>query len=66
MPTPNPSQETQSQWMKRCMHQLVTVEERDQQQAVAICLSMWRSANRKDATPFEAQLAAVKTELGVK
>ena len=40
MPTPKKN-ETRQQWMKRCVPDLIS-ENRKQDQAVAICLDMWR------------------------
>src|SRR5262245_47161779 len=45
MPTPHPKTETQSEWMGRCVPYVVN-EGKDQDQAVAQCLQMWRDANK--------------------
>lgn len=34
-------------WMADCMHQTLKVEGKKQDQAVAICLNMWRNRNKK-------------------
>ncbi|MEE9311228.1 MAG: HK97 family phage prohead protease [Planctomycetota bacterium] len=50
MPTPHPKTETLKEWMKRCVPQVIedgTAD--DNQQAVAICSSMWRQATRSKA-----------------
>jgi HK97 family phage major capsid protein/HK97 family phage prohead protease len=45
MPTPKPGQETQSEWMARCVPYLID-EGKDKDQAVAQCLNIWREANK--------------------
>jgi hypothetical protein len=40
MPTPKPSEETRDEWMERCIPVLIS-EGNEQNQAVAICSSMW-------------------------
>lgn len=45
MPTPHPDEETQSEWMSRCVPQVMddgTAQDSDQ--AVAMCMDMWRHA----------------------
>lgn len=45
MPDPNPSQESQEEWISRCIP--VVLEEgtaENQEQASAICYDMWRDA----------------------
>lgn len=48
MPKPHPSEETESEWMSRCIPVVLddgTAD--DQDMAVAICLNMWRDAKKK-------------------
>ena len=45
MPTPKPSEESRDEWMDRCIPYLVD-EGREQDQAVAICSSMWEEATK--------------------
>ena len=45
MPTPKPSEESRDEWMDRCIPVLVD-EGMEQDQAVAICSSMWEEANK--------------------
>lgn len=53
MPKPKPSEESRSDWMKRCVPVLIE-EGRDQDQAVAICSSMWdRAKTGEKALDFE-------------
>lgn len=47
MPTPRPSEETESEWMERCIP--VVLEDgtaETNEQAVAVCSSMWREATK--------------------
>jgi hypothetical protein len=45
---PNPKKYTDKrEWMDDCMHQTRKVEKKDQDQSVAICLSMWRNKDKK-------------------
>jgi hypothetical protein len=46
MPKPKPDSESRSEWMNRCIPVLVN-EGREQDQAVAICSSMWEEVNKK-------------------
>jgi len=56
MPSPNPEEETQQEWMSRCIP--VVLEEgtaKDQEQASAICHGMWRDAkDHADLSQFQA------------
>lgn len=45
MPTPK-KDETENEWMGRCVPALID-EGRPQEQAVAICRSMWRNRGKK-------------------
>lgn len=47
MPTPHPATETRKEWMQRCVPKVIedgTAD--DNTQAVAVCSSMWRAAQR--------------------
>ena len=44
MPTPR---QDESNWMSRCIPYVIN-EGRSQDQAVAICASIWRNRNKKD------------------
>lgn len=46
MPDPGRYKNKQN-WMEDCMHQTKTVEDKPQDQAVAICLNMWRNKDKK-------------------
>lgn len=46
MPKPG-KRETQDEFLARCIPQLIK-EGKDQQQAVAICYSMWKDGKSKD------------------
>ena len=51
MPKPHPGSESQSDWMGRCVPTVIEDgTAQDQEQAVAICLNMWRRAKRKKDT----------------
>lgn len=45
MPDPSKYKDKQK-WMEDCMHQTKTEEGKPQDQAVAICLSMWRNKGK--------------------
>jgi HK97 family phage prohead protease len=54
MPTPHPGDETRSEWMHRCVP--IVLEDgtaSTQNQAVAICSSMWEDAGKTAAAPLE-------------
>jgi hypothetical protein len=57
MPKPKPSSESRSEWMERCIPVLVN-EGREQDQAVAICNSMWEEAKKGDR-PFNGLFEGV-------
>jgi len=45
---PNPKQyKDKSKFMGDCMHQNLKVEDKSQDQAVAVCLNMWRERRKK-------------------
>jgi len=46
MPDPN-KYKNEKEWMSDCMHTLLHVEKKDQDQAVAQCLNMWRQRKKK-------------------
>jgi hypothetical protein len=47
MPTPRPEKETREEWIRRCVPQVMADGTTDNQdQAVAICFSMWRQAEK--------------------
>jgi len=46
MPDPNDFK-TKKNWMGACMRQNLKVEGKEQDQAVAICLNMWREKHKK-------------------
>lgn len=48
---PDPKKfDSKDDWMGACMHQTKTVEGKPQDQAVAICLSLWREKGEKKAS----------------
>jgi len=53
MPTPKPN-ESKDDYMSRCIPKLVA-EGKDQDQAIAICSSMFESDKRKDSDEDERQ-----------
>jgi uncharacterized protein len=54
MPTPHPGDESQSEWMHRCVPIVLDDGTADsQEQAVAICLNMWRDATKQADGPLE-------------
>ncbi len=46
MPNPNKFK-NEKEWMSACMHQLLKVEKKDHDEAVAQCLNMWRQRKKK-------------------
>lgn len=55
MPTPNPDNESRSEWMERCIPVLID-EGKDDDQAVAICSSMWEQAVDNDSLELDDDL----------
>jgi len=45
MPIKPGKDETQSEWMQRCVSEMMSSGDREQEQAVAACMSMWRDAH---------------------
>ena len=45
---PDPTKfKKKDQWMNACMHQMVKVEGKPQDEAVAVCLDLWRTKDKK-------------------
>jgi hypothetical protein len=50
MPTPKPGDETHDDWMGRCVPKVLDDgTAKDQDQALAICMNMWREAEKSTA-----------------
>lgn len=46
MPRPNKFK-SEKEWMSACMHQILHLEKKDRDQAIAQCLNMWRKRKKK-------------------
>lgn len=63
---PNPKKfDNKSDWMDSCMHQLRKVENKDQQQSVAICLNMWRDKDKKKKLAHRVASAFIEASINV-
>src|SRR5262245_31865985 len=52
MPIKPGKDETQSEWMSRCVPEMLDADSsRTQEQAVAICIDIWRNRNKQDVAP---------------
>ena len=62
MPVPTPSKdESQSDFMERCMHEVSKNKDRTNKQNVAICLSQWRDSKKTLELPALYRSAQIKS-----
>jgi hypothetical protein len=57
---PNPSKfKTEKDWMRGCMHQVMHLEKKERDQAVAQCLNMWRDWQKKKKRRMTRRVAGL-------
>jgi len=62
---PNPSKfKTEKDWMRGCMHQVMHLEKKERDQAVAQCLNMWRDWQKKKKRKMTRKVAAAWIDAG--
>lgn len=58
---PNPIKgETEKDFLKRCIHELIKKEDYGQKQAIAICYSMYRKKGTEEKSPKPKKLNKAK------
>lgn len=61
MPTPQPDKETESEWMERCVPEVLRHgTASDNEEAVAICKSMWKRKGGSNANAHSAPVHSLR------